>query len=128
MPHGWLSAFSTAMNARAERAHPGADRLLIERLIIDLMLAHVPTGMSETEFRYNRNRYMERRRELSDEWGTLLMKRGRPGGGGAGGQAEAAGQATSAAHTRASQVVWTRRRQARYPPGSANHRSSSLSR
>ena len=74
VPHGWRSAFSTVMNARVERAHPGADRLIIDRLIIDLMLAHVPVGMSETEFRYNRNRYMERRRELADEWATLLME------------------------------------------------------
>ena len=49
------------------------DRLLIDRLIIDLMLAHVPKGMSETEFRYNRNRYMERRREIAEEWAGLLL-------------------------------------------------------
>jgi integrase len=73
VPHGWRSAFSTVMNARSERAQPGADRLVIDRLIIDLMLAHVPTGMSETEFRYNRNRYMERRREIAEEWAGLLI-------------------------------------------------------
>ncbi|MGI4732475.1 MAG: tyrosine-type recombinase/integrase [Janthinobacterium lividum] len=71
VPHGWRSAFSTVMNGLVERTHPGADRLLIDRLIIDLMLAHVPTGMSETEFRYNRSRYMERRRELSEKWADL---------------------------------------------------------
>jgi hypothetical protein len=73
VPHGWRSAFSTVMNARAERAQPGADRLIIDRLIIDLMLAHVPSGMSETEFRYNRNRYTERRREIAMEWADLLV-------------------------------------------------------
>ena len=73
VPHGWRSAFSTVMNGRVERAHPGADRLVIDRLIIDLMLAHVPSGMSETEFRYNRNRYMERRREIAEEWAVLLI-------------------------------------------------------
>lgn len=73
VPHGWRSAFSTIMNAKAERAHLGDDRLVIDRLIIDLMLAHVPRGMSETEFRYNRNRYMERRREIAEEWATLLL-------------------------------------------------------
>ncbi|USU10730.1 integrase arm-type DNA-binding domain-containing protein [Sphingomonadaceae bacterium OTU29THOMA1] len=73
VPHGWRSAFSTIMNARAERAQPGADRLIIDRLIIDLMLAHVPSGMSETEFRYNRNRYMERRREIATEWADMLV-------------------------------------------------------
>lgn len=74
VPHGWRSAFSTVMNGLVERAQPGADRLLIDRLIIDLMLAHVPKGMSETEFRYNRNRYPERRRELADWWADLLMR------------------------------------------------------
>lgn len=74
VPHGWRSTFSTVMNAGAERAHFGADRLLIDRLIIDLMLAHVPTGMSESEFRYNRNLYMTRRREIAEEWADLLMK------------------------------------------------------
>lgn len=73
VPHGWRSAFSTIMNGRAERAQPGADRLIIDRLIIDLMLAHVPSGMSETEFRYNRNRYMERRREIAHDWSELLL-------------------------------------------------------
>lgn len=77
VPHGWRSAFSTIMNARVEREHrmhPGNDGLLIDRLIIDLMLAHVPKGMSETEFIYNRNRYPERRRELAEEWADLLMR------------------------------------------------------
>lgn len=78
VPHGWRSAFSTVMNGRVERAHPGADRLIIDRLIIDLMLAHVPVGMSETEFRYNRNRYMERRREIACEWASLLLREARP--------------------------------------------------
>lgn len=73
VPHGWRSSFSTTMNGLAERAHPGADRLVIDRLIIDLMLAHVPAGMSETEFRYNRNRYMERRREIATSWADLLL-------------------------------------------------------
>jgi integrase len=73
VPHGWRSAFSTIMNGRAERAQPGADRLIIDRLIIDLMLAHVPSGMSETEFRYNRNRYMERRQEIALDWSELLL-------------------------------------------------------
>lgn len=73
VPHGWRSAFSTVMNGRAERTHLGAERLVIDRLIIDLMLAHVPTGMSATEFRYNRSRYMERRREIAGEWADLLL-------------------------------------------------------
>lgn len=78
VPHGWRSAFSTTMNGLAERAQPGADRLIIDRLIVDLMLAHVPAGMSETEFRYNRNRYMERRREIADAWADLLLEGAAP--------------------------------------------------
>ena len=65
VPHGWRSSFSTIMNGRVERTLPGAERLSIDRLIIDLMLAHRPTGMSAAEFRYNRAAYKERRRELA---------------------------------------------------------------
>lgn len=68
VPHGWRSSFSTIMNSSVERAHPGSDRLIIDRLIIDLMLAHTPAGMSEAERLYNRAAYMERRRELAQEW------------------------------------------------------------
>lgn len=78
VPHGWRSAFSTVMNGRAERAHLGADRLVIDRLIIDLMLAHVPQGMSQTEFRYNRAAYMDRRREIANEWAGLLLEGAAP--------------------------------------------------
>lgn len=73
VPHGWRSSFSTIMNGRVERSHPGTERLLIDRLIIDLMLAHRPVGMSTSEFRYNRHAYMERRRELAQEWEALLL-------------------------------------------------------
>ncbi len=73
VPHGWRSSFSTIMNGRAERVYHGTNRLVIDRLIIDLMLAHVPVGMSATEFRYNRSAYMDRRRELSSEWADLLL-------------------------------------------------------
>lgn len=73
VPHGWRASFSTVMNGRAERAHLGADRLVIDRLIIDMMLAHIPVGMSAAEFRYNRQAYMERRRELALVWADLIM-------------------------------------------------------
>ena len=46
--HGWRSSFSTIMNERSERQDHGDDRLTIDRLIIDLMLAHRPLGMSES--------------------------------------------------------------------------------
>lgn len=74
VPHGWRSSFSTIMNGRAERSHPGAERLLIDRLIIDLMLAHTPSGMSHTELVYNRQAYMERRRELAEDWAALILE------------------------------------------------------
>jgi integrase len=54
VPHGWRSSFSTVMNSRIERRYPGAERLLVDRLVIDLMLAHTPSGMSATELIYNR--------------------------------------------------------------------------
>ncbi|MET4133386.1 integrase [Porphyrobacter sp. MBR-155] len=74
VPHGWRSSFSTIMNEQAER-ELGADvRLLADRLIIDLMLAHTPAGMSATELRYNRARYMERRRELAQRWANMIME------------------------------------------------------
>ncbi len=73
VPHGWRSSFSTIMNGRVERLYHGADRLVIDRLIIDMMLAHRPSGMSETEFRYNRHAYMDRRREIACEWADLIL-------------------------------------------------------
>jgi len=78
VPHGWRSSFSTIMNGFVERLYPGAERLLIDRLIIDLMLAHRPTGMSATEFRYNRQAYMERRRELAKQWSALILDGAEP--------------------------------------------------
>lgn len=66
VPHGWRAAFSTIMNERAERAgRPG------DRAVIDLMLAHVPTN--KVEGAYNRAAYMERRREIAQEWADLLI-------------------------------------------------------
>ena len=73
VPHGWRTSFSTVMNGMAERSHPGTDRLIIDRLIIDLMLAHTPTGLSESERDYNRAGYMDRRRELTQMWADLIM-------------------------------------------------------
>jgi len=66
VPHGWRAAFSTIMNEKAEREGRASDRA-----VIDLMLAHVPPNI---EGRYNRAAYMERRRELAQEWADLLCK------------------------------------------------------
>ena len=66
VPHGWRSTFSTIMNERAERAGRTGDRN-----IIDLMLAHQPKGV---EAIYNRASFMERRREIAQEWADLLFE------------------------------------------------------
>ena len=73
VPHGWRSSFSTLMNEQAERGAAQDVRLLVDRMIVDLMLAHTPAGMSASELRYNRAAYMERRRELAEEWANLIM-------------------------------------------------------
>jgi integrase len=66
VPHGWRAAFSTIMNERAERCGRASDRA-----VIDLMLGHVPAN--KVEGAYNRAAYMERRRELAQEWADLLL-------------------------------------------------------
>ncbi|NCN86185.1 MAG: integrase arm-type DNA-binding domain-containing protein [Sphingomonadales bacterium] len=74
VPHGWRSSFSTIMNEMAERELGQDRRLLADRLIIDLMLAHKPSGMSADEFVYNRASYMPRRRELAGIWADMIME------------------------------------------------------
>lgn len=73
MPHGWRSSFSTIMNELVERELGHDVRLLADRMIIDLMLAHSPKGMSASELRYNRAAYMPRRRELAQQWSDMIM-------------------------------------------------------
>jgi hypothetical protein len=65
VPHGFRAAFSTIMNEWAEREGKEHDRK-----VIDLMLAHVPTG--KVEGAYNRAAYMPRRRELATIWSEML--------------------------------------------------------
>lgn len=62
VPHGWRSTFSTVMN----------NRYPLESHVIDAMLAHAPRN--QVEGRYNRAEYMERKRELAQEWADLLME------------------------------------------------------
>lgn len=69
VPHGFRAAFSTIMNERARIQGNAGDRE-----IIDLMLAHVPTGTSGSETAYNRAAYMPRRRQLAQEWADLLLE------------------------------------------------------
>lgn len=41
--------------------------------IIDLMLAHVPEGISGSEGAYNSAALLDRRRELAEEWGRMVF-------------------------------------------------------
>jgi integrase len=69
VPHGWRAAFSTLMNEWAMEHGKEGDRLLI-----DLMLAHRPKGMSGSEFAYNRARFSARRRVLADAWSAMITE------------------------------------------------------
>jgi integrase len=71
VPHGWRSAFSTVMNERAVVAGNHSDRA-----VIDLMLAHMPSN--KIEGAYNRAEFMDRRREIAEEWAELLLAGARP--------------------------------------------------
>lgn len=69
VPHGWRSTFSTIMNEWSiEFGRPE------DRMIIDMMLAHRPEGVSATELRYNRARFADRRRQLAEIWSRMLMQ------------------------------------------------------
>lgn len=61
VPHGWRATFSTVMNERFPR----------DRAVIDLMLAHAPSG--KTEAAYNRAEHLARRAELAQAWADLLL-------------------------------------------------------
>ena len=65
VPHGFRAAFSTIMNEKAVREEREGDRK-----IIDLMLAHVPENKVESA--YNRAAFMERRREIAQEWADMI--------------------------------------------------------
>ncbi len=67
VPHGWRSAFSTLMNERAAELERETDRM-----VIDFMLAHVPKGMSSSEYSYNRARYSKQRRDLAQAWADMI--------------------------------------------------------
>ncbi|MCC4252483.1 integrase arm-type DNA-binding domain-containing protein [Sphingobium naphthae] len=67
VPHGWRSAFSTIMNERA--AELGRDG---DRMVIDMILAHVPEGISASEWAYNRSRYRKPRALLLSAWADLI--------------------------------------------------------
>lgn len=62
VPHGWRASFSTILN----------ERFPLERAAIDMALAHVPKGQSESEGAYNRAQLLDQRRDLYQRWGDML--------------------------------------------------------
>ena len=78
VPHGWRSSFSTTINEIAMHEARQDANALGDRLIIALMLAHTPIGMSASEMRYNRSRYMPRRRQLAQIWADMIMESALP--------------------------------------------------
>lgn len=62
VPHGWRATFSTIMNERQPA----------DRAVIEMVLAHVPEN--KVAAAYNRARYVDRRRELLQEWADLLLE------------------------------------------------------
>lgn len=74
VPHGWRAAFSTIMNARAKAAVKSGDVSRAgDRQTIDLMLAHVPEGMSASELRYNRAEHLGDYSRIAQEWADALL-------------------------------------------------------
>jgi integrase len=69
VPHGWRSSFSTIMNEWALEHGKEGDRLLI-----DLMLAHKPKGVSGSEFAYMRAKFDARRRFLAGVWAEMITR------------------------------------------------------
>ena len=69
VPHGWRSAFSTIMNERAAELERDGDRMLI-----DMVLAHVPPGISASEWAYNRARYLRPKAAIYQAWADLISK------------------------------------------------------
>ncbi|EPR09629.1 integrase [Sphingobium indicum IP26] len=63
VPHGWRATFSTILN----------ELFRSDRAAIDMALAHTPKGESESEGAYNRAQLLDRRRELFQRWGELLI-------------------------------------------------------
>ena len=68
VPHGWRASFSTIMNEWV--IENGGPR---DPLILDLMLAHIPIGISPSELRYMRAGFLERRRKLATIWAEMLL-------------------------------------------------------
>lgn len=67
VPHGWRSAFSTLMNERAAELERDGDRMLVE-----IVLAHVPPGLTASDWAYNRARYLRPRAALLQAWADMI--------------------------------------------------------
>lgn len=74
VPHGWRSAFSTIMNERAALLERDGDRM-----ITDMILAHMPKGISASEWAYNRARYYKPRAALYQVWADMITEKLPPG-------------------------------------------------
>lgn len=66
VPHGWRSTFSSVMNELA-----ATQGRLGDEDVIELMLGHKPKGVRGI---YNRAAYLQRRREIAQEWADLLLE------------------------------------------------------
>ena len=62
VPHGWRTTFSTVMNELHRQ----------DAAVIDFMLAHV--RKDKVEAAYNRAEYLQRRKELAQEWADMLLE------------------------------------------------------
>jgi integrase len=80
VPHGHRSAFSTIMNEKTERAikavhgEAGSAIAALDEKIIDLMLAHMPKSKKKVQKAYDRARYLQRRREIAQDWADMLLE------------------------------------------------------
>lgn len=69
VPHGWRFAFSTLMNERAALLERDGDRL-----VIDMILAHMPNGVSASEWAYNRACYFKPKAALLQAWSDMISQ------------------------------------------------------
>ncbi len=75
VPHGWRSSFSSLLT-RHYADEPALD-VSWERLI-DIMIGHVPEGISSSQLRYMREKFAPRRRIIAEKWAVLLLENACP--------------------------------------------------
>jgi integrase len=64
VPHGWRGTFLTIVSERSRA----------DRAVADIMLAHLPEGMSSDEWRYSRAQWLEDQRRIACAWADLLLE------------------------------------------------------